>query len=119
MFAISMKSIVVSAAIGLASVMSVGASANAASVASTPAIHTGSHQTMTTVDYRNNRNNRHHKNYRGPACSAKQATMKASRMGIHKARVTVNRNRIVVRGVKHGRPASVAFAAQKGCPVLR
>jgi len=118
MSAISFKSFVVTAAIGLAAAFSAGASANAASPSSVPAMSTAAHSSVINVDYRGNR---HHgrSSYRGPACSVESAKMKAHRMGIRNARVAYRGKSVQVRGIRHGRSTGVVFANVRGCPIIR
>jgi len=53
-------------------------------------------------------------------CSAGEAVRKASRMGIHRARVARESPRaITVAGRSHGRFVSVSFARARNCPVIR
>jgi len=118
MSAISLKSFVVTAAIGFAAVFTAGASANAASPSSVPAVSTAAHSPVVNVDYHRNR---HHARpaRRGPACSVEGAKMKANRMGIRNARVVYRGKSVQVRGFRHGRPAGVVFANVRGCPIIR
>ena len=118
MSALSFKSLVVTAAIGLAAVFSAGASANAASPSSAPAFSTSAHSSLIKIDHRGNR---HHGRpaYRGPACSVENAKMKAHRMGIRSARVASRGKSVQVRGIRHGRPTGVVFANARGCPIIR
>lgn len=118
MSAMSFKSLVFSAAIGLAAVFSAGASANAASPSSAPAFAASEQSPVIKIDHRGNR---HHGRpaYRGPACSAENAKMKAHRMGIRNARVAYHGKSVQVRGFRHGRPTGVVFANVRGCPVIR
>jgi len=118
MSAMSLKSFVVTAAIGFAAVFTAGASANAASPASVPAVSTAAHSPVINIDYRGNR---HHGRpaYRGPACSVEGAKMKAHRMGIRNARVVYRGKSVQVRGFRHGRPTGVVFANVRGCPIIR
>lgn len=118
MSVISLKSFVVTAAIGIAAVFSAGASANPASLSSAPAMSTTAHSSVINVDYRGNRHNGRPA-YRGPACSAESAKMKAHRMGIRNARVAYRGKSVQVRGVRHGRPTGVVFANARGCPIIR
>ncbi|MBC2885982.1 antifreeze protein [Ochrobactrum sp. CM-21-5] len=117
MSAISFKSIVVTAALGLAAVVTAGASANAASPVTVPAISTSAHGTIVNVDYRGHRHSR--PVYRGRACSVEGAKMKAHRMGIRNARVAYRGKSVQVRGFRHGRPTGVVFANRRGCPIIR
>ncbi|MFD1199421.1 antifreeze protein [Brucella gallinifaecis] len=118
MSAISFKSFVVTAAIGLAAVFTAGASANAAPSAAAPAFNASAHSSLIQIDHRSNR---HHGRpaYRGPACSVENAKMKAQRMGIRNARVAYRGKSVQVRGSRHGRPASAVFANTRGCPTIR
>jgi hypothetical protein len=112
MSAISLKSFAVTAALGLAAVFTVGASANAASPMTAPAVSTAAHGAVVNVDYRG-------PVYRGPACSVEAAKMKANRMGIRNARVVYRGKSVQVRGYRHGRPSGVVFANARGCPIIR
>lgn len=114
MSALSLKSLAVTAALGIAAVFSAGASANAASPMAVPAVSTGAHASAIHVDYRG----RHHMR-RGPACSVEGAKMKAHRMGIRNARVIYRGKSVQVRGWRHGRPTGVVFANMRGCPIIR
>ncbi len=120
MSALSFKSFALTAALGVAAVFTAGASANAASPVSAPALSTQAHGAVVDVDYRG----RHHQRFdrrpnRGPACSAQNARVRAQRMGIRNVRV-VHRGRFVqVRGFRHGRPVSISFANARGCPIIR
>lgn len=114
MSALSFKSLVVTAALGVAAVFSAGASANAASPMTVPAVSTGAHASVVNVDYRGR-----HQMRRGPACSVEGAKMKANRMGIRNARVIYRGKSVQVRGFRHGRPAGVVFANVRGCPIIR
>jgi len=118
MSAISLKSFAVTAALGLAAVFTVGASANAASPMTVPAVSTAAHGAVVNVDYRSRP---HHGRpvYRGPACSVEAAKMKANRMGIRNARVVYRGKSVQVRGYRHGRPGGVVFANARGCPIIR
>ncbi|MBA8818787.1 antifreeze protein [Ochrobactrum sp. P6BS-III] len=118
MSAISLKSFAVTAALGLAAVFTVGASANAASPMTAPAVSTAAHGAVVNVDYRGRP---HHGRpvYRGPACSVEAAKMKANRMGIRNARVVYRGKSVQVRGYRHGRPSGVVFANARGCPIIR
>ncbi len=118
MSSISLKSFVVTAAIGFAAVFTAGASANAASPTSAPAMSTAAHSPVVNIDYRGNR---HHArpSRRGPACSVEGAKMKAHRMGIRNARVVYRGKSVQVRGFRHGRPTGVVFANVRGCPIIR
>lgn len=117
-FKMSLKSFVVTAAIGFAAVLTAGASANAASPASVPAFSTAAHSPVVNIDYRGSR---HHASppRRGPACSVEGAKMKAHRMGIRNARVVYRGKSVQVRGFRNGRPTGVVFANVRGCPIIR
>ncbi|MBN9044810.1 MAG: antifreeze protein [Rhizobiales bacterium] len=107
---ISIKSLAVTAALGLAAVFSAGAAANAASPAA-PAVSTPAHSTVVKhVQYR--------RDHRG-MCSVNWARNKAARMGIRNARVVYRGRAVQVRGWRHGRPAHVTFANVRGCPTIR
>lgn len=114
MSVISLKSFVVTAAIGVAAMFSASASANAASAVMAPAITTAAHSSVMNVDYR-----RHHHRPIVRGCSVEGAKMKAHRMGIRNARVTYRGRTVTVRGFRHGRPTSVTFADTRGCPISR
>lgn len=118
MSALSLKSFIVTAAIGLAVVFTAGASANAASPASAPSVSTAKYSSGINIDYRGHRHQAgpHH---RGPACSVESAKMKAHRMGIRNARVIHRGKSVQVRGFRHGRPTGVVFANVRGCPIIR
>ena len=118
MSAISLKSFAVTAALGLAAVFTVGASANAASPMTAPAVSAEAHGAVVNVDYRGRP---HHGRpvYRGPACSVEAAKMKANRMGIRNARVVYRGKSVQVRGYRHGRPSGVVFTNARGCPIIR
>ena len=121
MSALSFKSIMITAALGLATVLAAAASANATSPASLPAVSQTDNALLVDVQYRpgDRRHHGHWHGHRGRACSVQAARMKASRMGIRNARIA-HRGRIVeARGMRHGRPARIAFANVPGCPVLR
>ncbi|MBB5702625.1 hypothetical protein FHS76_002509 [Ochrobactrum daejeonense] len=117
MSAISLKSFVVTAAVGVAAIFTMAASAGAASPVAAPAISTSVHSAVVNVDYRSYRHGR--PVYRGRACSVERAKMKANRMGIRKARVVYRGKSVRVRGFRHGRPAGVVFANARGCPIIR
>lgn len=112
MSALSLKSFIVTAAIGLAVVFTAGASANAASPASAPSVSTAKYSSGINIDYRGHR-------HRAPACSVESAKMKAHRMGIRNARVIHRGKSVQVRGFRHGRPTGVVFANVRGCPIIR
>lgn len=119
----SIKAAVVSGLIGLACTFTAGASAQAASpVAAVAMSGQGSAMgaPMMQVNHRNDHYNRpqYRPNNRF-ACSPREATSKASRMGIRSTRVSSNRNTIRVSGFRHGRPATVVFGKARGCPILR
>ncbi len=68
--------------------------------------------------YRGQRDYRDYREYR-PACQPRRAVRKASRMGLHRARVIrANRRAVVVAGRSRGDRAIVRFAREPGCPVL-
>lgn len=53
-------------------------------------------------------------------CSAGEAIRKASRMGIHRARIARETPRsITVSGRSHGRFIAVSFARARNCPIIR
>lgn len=115
MSAISLKSLVVTAALGVAAMFSVSASANAASPVTAPAATTAAHASVMNVDYRRHHN--HRPVVRG--CSVEGAKMKAHRMGIRNARVIYRGRTVTVRGFRHGRPVGAVFADRRGCPIIR
>jgi hypothetical protein len=117
MSAISLKSFVVTAALGVAAIFTTAASASAASPIVAPAISTPASSAIVNVDYRDYRHGR--PVYRSPACSVEGAKMKANRMGIRNARVVYRVKSVQVRGFRHGRPAGVVFANVRGCPIIR
>jgi len=119
MSAISLKSLVVTAALGFAAVFAAGASANAASPLSAPALSTAAHTSVVNVDYRGHQRHHARPRHRGPACSVEGAKMKAHRMGIRNARVVYRGKSVQVRGFRHGRPTGVVFANVRGCPIIR
>lgn len=113
MSVISVKSMIVSAAMGLAAVFSAGVSANAAPANMSPGFQSGSGYAVTQVDSRNSRHRY------APACTTNQAAARAARMGYRNTRVFHRGDRLVVRGTRHGRPATVVFSARPGCPIIR
>lgn len=117
MSAISLKSFVVTAALGVATIFTAGASASAASPVATSAISASAHSAVVNVNHRGYRHDR--PVYRGRACSVERAKMKANRMGIRKARVIYRGKSVQVRGFRRGRPAGVVFANARGCPIIR
>lgn len=117
MSAISLKSLVVTAALGVAAIFTTAATASAASPVAVPAVSTSAGSAIVNVDYRGHRHGR--PVYRGPACSVEGAKMKANRMGIRNARVVYRGKSVQVRGFRHGRPAGVVFANVRGCPIIR
>lgn len=59
----------------------------------------------------------HYRHWR--SCSPRAALHKARRLGIHRAHVSrVGRNRVVVRGARHGRHQRAVFANRPNCPVI-
>lgn len=118
MSAISLKLLVVTAAVGFAAVFTAGAPANAASPVSAPMLSAAAHASVVNIDYRGQRHQAGPR-HRGPACSVDGAKMKAHRMGIRNARVTYRGKSVQVRGFRHGRPMSVVFANARGCPIIR
>ncbi|KAB2755939.1 antifreeze protein [Brucella anthropi] len=117
MSAISLKSFVVTAALGVAAIFTTAASASAASPVVAPAISTSASSAIVNIDYRGYHHSR--PAYRGRACSIEGAKMKANRMGIRNARVVYRGKSVQVRGFRHGRPAGVVFANVRGCPIIR
>ena len=52
-------------------------------------------------------------------CNPHQAVQKARHMGVRRAEIVRGGPRqVVVRGLRHHRPVSVAFANQRNCPVI-
>jgi len=52
-------------------------------------------------------------------CSPHRAVDKARHMGLRRAEIVRgNRNRVVVSGIRHHRPARVIFANERHCPVI-
>lgn len=52
-------------------------------------------------------------------CRPRQAVNKARDMGLRRAEIVrANDRRVVVEGFRHHRPTRVAFANERGCPVL-
>ncbi|EXL08225.1 antifreeze protein [Brucella anthropi] len=117
MSAISLKSFVVTAALGVAAIFTTAASASAASPVVAPTISTSASSAIVNIDYRGYHHSR--PAYRGRACSIEGAKMKANRMGIRNARVVYRGKSVQVRGFRHGRPAGVVFANVRGCPIIR
>ncbi|WP_139976800.1 antifreeze protein [Ochrobactrum sp. CGA5] len=117
MSAISLKSLVVTAALGAAAIFTTAASASAASPIVAPVVTTSAGTAVVNIDYRGYRHGR--PVYRGPACSVEGARMKAHRMGIRNARVIYRGKSVRVRGFRHGRPVGVVFANVRGCPIIR
>lgn len=120
MSALNFKSFAVTAALGFVAVFTAASSANAASPVAAPALSAQAHGAVVDVDYRG----RHHQRFdrnprRGPACSAQTARVKAQRMGLRNARVAYRGKSVQVRGFRHGRPATIAFANVRGCPIIR
>jgi len=76
MSAISLKSFVVTAALGVAAIFTTAATASAASPVAVPAVSTSAGSTIVNVDYRGHRHGR--PVYRGPACSVEGAAMRVS-----------------------------------------
>lgn len=65
------------------------------------------------------RGGHHHHRRHWRACSPRHALHKARRMGIHRAYVSrVGRNRVVVRGHRHGHSQRAVFANTRHCPVI-
>lgn len=52
-------------------------------------------------------------------CTVERASQKARNMGIRNQRITKTDWTIKVRGTRHGYPARVVFARERGCPVIR
>lgn len=119
MSAISLKSFVVTAALGVAAIFTTAASASAASPVAAPVVSTSAYSPMLNVDYRGPSHGRPGPVYRGRACSIEGAKMKANRMGIRNARVVYRGKSVQVRGFRNGRPAGVVFANVRGCPIIR
>lgn len=70
--------------------------------------------------HRGHDRDRHDRHGRGGICSPHLATVKASRMGLHRARVVdVNRRVVVVAGFDRGGRDRVVFANRRGCPLIR
>jgi len=61
----------------------------------------------------------HRRDYRWGRCSAERALDKADRMGIRRARIVdASRHSIKVRGRKFGDRVTVVFANERGCPIV-
>lgn len=112
----SLKSLAITAAIGLGVVFSAGAAANAASVVPAVSIMSDSGTKLVQVDHRWG-----HHGYRPMrrACSAAQAARKAERMGFRRVSVMERRDTVRVTGWRKGFRSSVLFARAPGCPVIR
>jgi hypothetical protein len=52
-------------------------------------------------------------------CTIERASQKARHMGIRNQRIVKTDWTIKVRGTRHGYPARVVFARERGCPVIR
>lgn len=120
----SIKAVVVSGLIGLASTFAAGISAQAATPLASVAISGhGAAQgaPVMQVNHRHGHyNNRpHYRPNNRFACTPREANSKAARMGIRSTRVTTNRSTIRVSGFRHGRPTTVVFGKARGCPILR
>ncbi|PYE86551.1 antifreeze protein [Phyllobacterium leguminum] len=112
---ISLKSLAVTAGLGLAVAFSAGAAANAApAVPAAPAVATSGAK-FIQVDHRWG----HHGYRPARACSADHAALKAERMGFRRVSVNVRRDTIRVSGWRKGFRSSVLFARAPGCPVIR
>ena len=117
------RTLALSALVGLGAVAAMPASAEAAGGSVYLGFGSGHHG--PGVSFRFDDRGRHH--YRGPGrhhvreCSPRDAVRKASRMGVRHARVVdVSRRTIKVAGRGHGpRPAFVVFGKAPSCPVLR
>ncbi len=73
-------------------------------------------------DYRDRDRGRHHGGgYRDRGCSAREAIHKAERMGLRRARIVSENRRVIrVEGRTRGRGLDmVVFANERGCPILR
>jgi hypothetical protein len=115
----SVKAAVISGFIGLASVFAAGASAQAASPTVSASFTTQHGSPVVNINHRNGHYDRHQHRPNRYACSPRDASAKASRMGLRNTRVTSQRSTIRVSGYRHGRPAAVLFGKSRGCPVLR
>lgn len=116
----SIKAVVVSGLVGLASVLAAGASAQAASPVVAGVISHGASSPVAQVNHRPGHYSRppvHHSNRH--ACTPRQAAARASRMGIRNTRTTTTRSTIRVSGFQHGRHVTVIFGKARGCPILR
>ena len=115
------RTLALSAIVGLGAVAALPASAEAAG--GSVYLGFGSGHSGPGVGFRFDDRGRHH--YRGPdrryECSPREAVRKASRMGLRNARVVdVGRRTIEVAGRGRGhRPAVMVFGKAPSCPVLR
>lgn len=69
-------------------------------------------------DHRGHRHFRGHRDHRR-ACSPRQALRKASRLGLHHARIVdIDRRTIEVRGKRRGDHIRAVFSRRPSCPVV-
>lgn len=123
-----LRTLTLSAIVGLGAIAAMPASAEAAS--GSIYLGFGASDHGPGARFRFDDRGRHH--YRGPdrhgpgrygarECSPRDAVRKASRMGLRNARVVdMGRRTVKVAGRGHGhRPAMIVFGNSPSCPVLR
>ncbi|QND53735.1 antifreeze protein [Phyllobacterium sp. 628] len=121
MSAFSLKTLAITAAIGIGTMLGANA-ASAAPVAPAAIVanHGSASSLVIKVDHRRGHYDRYDHGYRPVrACSVNLALNKASRMGLRNPRAVVNRNVVRVTGWRYGHRTAIVFARAPGCPVIR